>query len=255
MIGVKIETEVLQRKLTRLEREQLPFALSLAINRTADIVKGAESDQIRDVFDRPTPFTQKATLLSRPANKRGPFTRDVFLRNEATKGTPPVKYLAPEVRGGSRRHKRYERVLQRAGILGASEFTVPGNGARLNVYGNMSAGQIVQILSVLKANTTSGFNANQTKRSKARNKKPREYFVARRGAVTSGGVSRWPRLPEGIWERYGAYGARVRPVLLFVDSASYTARFRFTPVAERVYREQFAHQFRAALRQAVGSAR
>ena len=250
MIAAQIDTSLLSRKLSALQLEQLPFAVSLAINKAAAKVRQKEELNLKFALDRPTPFTLRSVLLTRPANKRGPFERD-----EAAKGTPPVKYLRPLVRGGGRRKKRFERALEAAGILGRNEYTVPGKGARLNQYGNMSAGQIVQVLSALKAFNESGFLANRSSRPGARkNARTKGYFVARRGRLTSRGNERWTsRLPEGIWENYGR--GKVRPILLFVRPPRYTPILKFREVAEQAWRQEFAGEFRSAMRTALRSAR
>lgn len=260
MIRIQVEIDLLRRKMSALEKDQLPFAMSLAINRTAEIVRGAEIDQFRTQFDRPTPFTMRSVLLTKPAKKRGPEHRDVFLRNEATKGTPPVKYLNPEVKGGTRRKKGFERQLERAGILFPGEYAVPSRTMTLDAYGNVPGPQIVRILSALRSFEEKGFKANQTTRSAKRNKRAaklaKSLFVVRRGRMTSGGARRFaPQLPEGIWQRSGPNGSVIKPLFVFVDAATYQSRLPFTQTAERVYRQQIAKQFRAALRQAVGTAR
>ncbi|MDF5999583.1 hypothetical protein P4050_14390 [Pseudomonas aeruginosa] len=47
--------------------------------------------------------------------------------------------------------KASERNLRARGILPAGMFVVPAEGARLDQYGNMSRGQMIQILSGLGA--------------------------------------------------------------------------------------------------------
>jgi hypothetical protein len=255
MIAAQIDTTLLSRKLSELQLQQVPFALSLAINKVAATVREKEELNLKFAINRPTSFTVRSVLLSRPANKRGPFQRDVFLRDEATKGTPPAKYLEPLVRGGPRRKKRFERALEAAGILGRNEFTVPGKGARLNQYGNMSAGQIVQILSGLKAFSETGFIANRSSRPGARkNARTKGYFVARRGRLTERGRERGSsRLPEGIWQNYG--NRKIRPLLLFVRPPRYQPILKFRQVAEQVFRSDFSKEFSQALRQSLRTAK
>jgi len=63
---------------------QIPFATSLAINRTAQKVKVAQEKEIKDVFDRPTPFTQNS-LFIKTSNKVN-LTASVKLKDQAFKG-------------------------------------------------------------------------------------------------------------------------------------------------------------------------
>ena len=75
-------------------------------------------------------------------------------------------YLVPQVDGGQRKLKGFERAI------GEGEL-VPALGAKLNQYGNVSPGQIRQILSVLgKAEASAGYSANITSRSRRRNRHP-----------------------------------------------------------------------------------
>ena len=58
----------LKRTLSDIERRQLPFATSLALTRTALMVKAAEVEEMKRVFDAPTRFTLNS-LFVRPAKK------------------------------------------------------------------------------------------------------------------------------------------------------------------------------------------
>lgn len=70
---------------------------------------------------------------------------------------------------------------------------MPGRSAKLDRYGNLPYGTVVQILSVLRAaEYMSGYNANITQRSKKRNRKARDYVIFR---------NRKGKLPAGVYER------------------------------------------------------
>ncbi len=122
------------RRLNNLANE-IPFAASKALNDTAKEVKQEEVREIDRVFDRPTPYV-KNSLYVYPSSKTK-LVAEVSFKDRQQ------KIMAPHVYGGTRVMKRSEKLL--------GEYYVPGQGARLNQYGNMSPGQVTQVLSALKS--------------------------------------------------------------------------------------------------------
>lgn len=243
-IDAKFDADRLLKKLSDVEKRQLPFATSKALNLTAKEVKTEVRKEMPRVFDRPTPFTLNSVYMS-PATKKELYA-EVWLKDFAPKGTPAVEYLAPQVYGGPRRQKRSERWLQWRGILPSGMFWAPGSGARLNQYGNISGGRITQMLSALKAFPEVGYMANITERSKKRNRKPRDYFAARPNRS---------HLPPGVYERYGRKQRNIRPVLAFIRQPYYRPRLPFFTIARRVHAREFGRQFEKSWREALGTAR
>lgn len=190
------------------------------------VVEGvfAEQDKIRGIFDRPKPLTQKAVLYRRATSDS--LTAWVFIRDEAAKGTPPSKYLMPQVLGGPRGVKRFEAALRAIGVMRGDEFAVPAIGYKRDAYGNVPGSTIVSILSQLKAHRDVGFMMNETAPSAARNRRSGKvrYFVpsGRRAEKAIG------RLPRGIYERRGN---TVRAVFMFVKQPSYRKRYDFGQAA------------------------
>ncbi|GMW07889.1 MAG: hypothetical protein AMXMBFR8_26850 [Nevskiales bacterium] len=234
MFRVEIDTREWEQLLRRMAR-QLPYATSRALNATAKIAQEEERKEIGRVFDAPTPFTQKATFVTYATKER--LHADVFLRDEAVKGTPPAKFLLAQIAGGPRAPKRHELALRSAGILGSREFTAPGKDMRLNRYGNLSAGTYVKILSQLRASRDPTQNAPLGKVG-------RRYFY-----------SRGEHLPRNIYERYGARARKARPALAIVKQPVYSKRLDFQGVVERTARVHFPREFHRALRQALKTAR
>lgn len=238
--------------LDDVQREQMPFATALALTRTAALVKEAELREIDDVFDRPTPYTRNS-LFTKPATKRD-LNAYVWLKDDrAGSGTPATQYLSPNIAGGLRTLKRFETMLRGRGLLPDGYYAVPGSAATFDAFGNMSRGQIIQILSYFKTFNVAGYSANITDKRKGklargtRSKVGYVYFVGRPGDG---------KLPLGIWQRFNlGHGTAIKPVILFVRSARYDAIFDFAFVAERVVEREFPRQFEAALRQALATAR
>ena len=233
-----------------LEKKHVQFATRVGLTRTAMKVKAAEEREMRDVFDRPTPFTM-SSLSVRPATASNP-TAEVKLKDFAAKGTPATSFLAAQLKGGSRKAKRFERALLSAGALPPGYHAVPGSGAKVDAYGNMDRGQIVQILSYFNSFPEVGYKANMTdkrRQSLARGSKTKQgysYFVGSPG----------DRLPLGVYQRFGfARGSAIRPVLIFVPSARYEATFDFDYVAKITIDKEFATEFTKALAEARSTAR
>jgi hypothetical protein len=235
-LSVKSNVAQLARSL-RIEREDLPKRVASALTWTVlEVRKGLQAEMQR-VFDRPTPFTLNAFFV-KPA-RANDLTAVVWLKDRTATGGP--HYLEPQIFGGARPLKAFERRLQRARILPVGMYAVPGEGARLDRYGNMSSGQIVQILSQLRTFTEAGFDAHptQSKRSRRNVKRAGQFFAGRPG----GG-----RLPLGVWQKQGN---KIKPVLVFVRAPRYGQRFKFYEVSERISREQFPLQFERAAREAA----
>lgn len=239
--------QTLDRRLVR----QIPFASARALTRTAQLVQAAEVHEISDVFRQPTPYTLSAVAL-RPATKESQSAY-VWIKSDSAKGTPAEKYLSAEIEGGSRSLKRFELALRSVGALPDSYYAVPGSGAKVDSYGNMDRGQIVQILAFFKAFPEAGYRANITTAGRQRLAKGTKakqgfaYFVGR----PAGG-----KLPLGVWQRTSfAHGSSIRPVLIFVPSVLYEPIFDFYFVASTIITRNMDKEFRSALADAVASAR
>lgn len=190
------------------------------------VVEGvfAEQDKIRGIFDRPKPLTQKAALYRKATNET--LTAWVYIRDEASGGTAPAKYLMPQVLGGTRGAKRFEVALRAMGIMQPDEFAIPAAGFKRDAYGNVPGSTIVQILSQLRAHRDVGYLMNETAPSGARNRRSGKarYFVPA-GYRAEKGLG---RLPRGIYERRGN---AIRAVFVFVKQPSYRKRYDFGQAA------------------------
>lgn len=246
---IKIELSGVNKmieSLTDFEKQHLPFATAKALTKTGQEVKAGLVKEMESVFDRPTPYTLDALML-RPATKSN-LVAFVWLKDFAGKGTPAVKYLWAQVVGGSRNLKRFESALQRVGALPRNMFITPGEGADLDQYGNMSKGQIVQILSYFQAMGEQGYRANMTDAGRARlkrgSKKKRgfEYFIPEPGS----------RLRPGIYKRLGfSHGSAIKPVLIFIKAPGYEKRFKFFEVGQRIAAARLPINLNDALSQAI----
>ena len=230
-------------KLTNALMKQIPYAMAVALTRTAQIAQSNIVIAMQLVFDAPTPYTLNSTYVS-PATKEN-LVSEVKLKDEAYKGTPATKYLAPEVFSGARRAKGMEVNLRALMKIGSNQFLVPGRRAPLDQYGNVTGGFVQKVLSSLGAQSDT--YANMTKRSKAKAEaagRSREFFI---GTSPSGAQQ------LGIWERRGR---RLWPIFIIVDRAPmYKQRLRFYEIANEVYNREYQKLFKDALADAIATAK
>ena len=216
--------------------------------------------EVEKVFDRPTPYTRNAFFI-KPATK-AKLIATVGLKDElaTSKGTPASKYLAPQIFGGQRRIKRFEKALVYAGIMPPGMIAVvpnkPSWAATIDPYGNISSGLIVRLLSYFRAFGQQGYSANMTDKGRkriAKRGKSANGFSSINGVVyfVSNGSG---HLPRGIWAKRGTHGVDVAPVLLFVKPARYIRRLKFFKIALEVVDKNIVNQFNESLKIALSKA-
>ena len=249
--------------------KQVRFAASVAANQALGAGRRAVQQRMGQVFDRPTPYVVRGAVAVENTT-RDKLEGALSLATTATESgnVPPGKPLLAEVKGGTRRLKRSELLLQGKGLMPRGYLTVPGRGARTDAYGNVQRGQILEILAwfqtfTVRQSARGQRNAwrdniteagRQRKRLGTRNRVGREYF-----AVVPG--DRKTRLKPGIYQRQvagryvGPVGQRPVAVLLFVPRAQYAKRLDFVEQAEAAIAGAFANAFRTALRRALETAR
>ncbi len=229
MVKVEFDFDALTAKLTDLEKRGLPAALSRAMNDSAFQVRDEWRRVMPHVFDRPTPLTLNAVLVKK-GNPQSPAA-EVFIRDEANKGTPPSEYLRTEAAGGARYRKGSERLIGR--------YWVAGKGARLDQYGNVPGSVITAILSDIRAHPDSysrSTPSSRKKRARRKNKRGGQYFVV---------TKRQGKLRAGVYERINTgFGSAVRTILFFVPRApQYRKRFDALKLATDIFEDRFKANF------------
>lgn len=227
-------------QLGNVRRDQIPYATSLAINRTARDVALRLQAEMATVFDRPTPFTLKAIQVKDSNKYRLPLMAIVELRDDAAKGTPPTKYLWAEIFGGPRRPKRSEKAMQYRGILPSGMFIVPGPGMKLDAYGNIPDGTMTAIMDALGSNVLDPLQ-NATRKTKTR----------RRNLSGNVFVGKPNGRHLGVYKREGR---RITALLFFVRQPFYPQRFRFFDIAIREAQAKFGANFGEAWARAMATA-
>jgi hypothetical protein len=243
-------------------QKQARFATSRALNATANVVRDNLRAEARRVFDRPTPYIVNSFKVRRYSS-RDNLEAEIGATYMGGKGVDPERLLEAEIAGGPRRLKSSERALQRAGILPGGHFTVPGEAAPLDQYGNIKGSFLVQLLSYFQAFSEQGYKANMTGKRKAQLAKRGtnargfrtingvEYFVAY-GRLRGGKTK---HLHPGIWSRSGTHGSNVKPVLMFVRRPNYKPRLNIERVAERAVSSTFGPAFGRSFEDALRTAR
>lgn len=255
-LKMAFDVEGVKRELTVTMMAKVPDAMALALSSTGQDVKKAQETEIGRIFDRPTPFTRRAIRM-------WPATRDklksvVWLRDDKEGGLRPSNYLTPNIDGGGRKLKRSERLLTDAGILPAGWRTVPAQGARFDSYGNISSGQIVQILSYLKTFRADSKRSNMTdaKRDRMAGGRAGRSYGRAYLVVSPNGSARTRHLTPGVYEQIRTgFGTAIRPVLIFVSRARYRGRWRFDEIGDKVISDRYTMRVDQALTRVMGLTR
>lgn len=221
---------------------QYPFAVASALTKTAGDVQAAIYDEQRSRFDRPTPYTMKALFIKKatPQNQ----TAEVAVKDRLYSKTSrsPADILGHQYYGGQRKRKAIEVYATRAGLIGPSEFLVPSEYAKKDAWGNMSRGQVAQIMSQIRIGIDQYQYATKSSRSKLNQKKAGAYFWSRGG-----------HLARGVWLRDGRF--EVVPVLMVESTVTYRQLIDVQGIGQRTAARTFDANFAASWRRALATAR
>lgn len=260
MLKIKVTgLKEMQAEVNDLIKHRIPKMTAIALTQTAKSLEGALRTEMRSRFDRPTPWALNG-LFTKSATPSDLNAHVWFKDDRAVgTGTPAVKFMWSEVHGGPRSLKRYEKALQRFGVLPGGYYTVPGKGLKLDRFGNIPTGKITEILTGVRAlqgmsDTTFGGVMGGFK---LRKKTTANFFVVK---VRQGGLEPgiWERVPEGsasyqggqamqkgkargehYYKGVGRVGSNlimargVRPILMFVKAPRYTQRLPFYDISQK----------------------
>lgn len=272
---VSFDLGELDRFLTQMQRDRVPAAATRALNDNAFGYRKQLQATMASSFDRPTPYTLRAFVVDK-AGARAAMQADTYrimglpspapsgrieahvrLSHDANKqGLEPYDTIGHQFTGGDPAFTGFERALRRIGVLPPGWHAVPGGGVRLNGYGNVSPGLIVQLISYFQAFGEQGYRANASERTRKRragkgvveytdiaSRQARkvktiagvEYFISRgRGEFTGARTwksGRMQHLPPGIYARTGIHGSTLRCIFKFVPSTRYRQRVDILAVA------------------------
>ncbi len=259
--SVKVDTAEMERAVAEWGedmRRAVEIAGQRAVMKTAYKVLEAEQKEMARVFDRATRFTINAFRVAAGGREamQGGQMRAVAGSTIAAEVKPKDgywyradNYLNTQIVGGDRKAKAFERALAARGLLPPGWLAVPGQKAKLDGNGNMSVGEIKQILSWFNsAEPYAGSTQNMTDATRAKRRKGTrtklgfEYFAVVPGrTLRSGGRQ---QLHPGVYRRtFFGFGAAIEPILIFIQSASYKPRFDFYGIGQRVVADNFGRLF------------
>lgn len=223
MIRVELNTQELTRQLDDIGRRQIPFATARALSSLGKKLAVIQQSETNKAIDRPNPFTQKQSIYSTAADKRGPFEITVGYKQKQ------AAYLAPLL-GGDRRQRPVEVRAQ-----GGVQYVVPGKalssgigGIKLDRYGNVPQQDLI---SLLNQDNTYGTAL-------------RFFRGTPKGSQGFG---------DGVYARVDN-NKKIVPLLLFVTDAQYQKRLDFSE-AQKAAVELWPKEFEAALASALATAR
>lgn len=242
MITITVDTRETTRWLNDLERKQIPFATSAALNKTARLAQAGIKDEMQRVLDRPKPYTLNGTFVANSTKYN--LTATVGLKDKAAgSGRAAGVYLRPLVAGIPRRQTGWERALQSIGAIPPGMRAVPAGGARLDGYGNLSKTLVTEIMGALRTRL-------RTFKGKGKRAHAVGYFVVKPGDPRS------RHLEPGIYSRVERAGENViRPVVIFVSRTSYRPIIKLESTVRAAVEKNFAREFQSALDMALASAR
>jgi hypothetical protein len=137
--SITVDSKDLQRKLAAFPG-QVRFATARALTATASAAVKDLQTEMKRVFANPTPFTLRATYVK--SATKADLT--AWVQPRVGSGRPASTWLSPEILGGPRNQKAFEKSLA---VISGNQFALPGKDAKLDQYGNLSRSTITQILS------------------------------------------------------------------------------------------------------------
>lgn len=198
----------------------MPYAAATALTKAAKHGQRAVIEQMPQAFRNPVAYTLNATRIEVATKDK--LSARIAVKDQRAGGTRPESFLLPEVEGGPRSEKGFERALRFAGILMSGERAMPGAGLALDANGNVPASMVRTIL-------------RQVTRGGAGQKRAA-------GGIFAGAVGR--KQTRGVWQREGR---RIKPLFIFTQNQPvYRPRLDFTGAAAAAVRENFASDFYAA---------
>ena len=208
------------------------YAASAALNDTAFDVRARWKEQMKRVFNNPRPYAFNSGRVMRKANKNS-LEVLVGLEDSGGKGTAPDKFLAPQIYGGGRSQKRFEKaILRKFPRFGADTYFVPAKNNRsiLDKYGDLRGGFVTRMLSHLSAFGEQGYKSN------IKDPKKSLFFpIYQKGDFGN--------LPPGIYKRDSIGSQNFEAVLIAVRRPQYRKRFHYFEAVRKSIRVKFMPSF------------
>jgi hypothetical protein len=219
-IDIRSDVKDLTKSLNRIQRKQIPFATSRAINTLAFDVRKTLQDGLDIHMDRPTPYTKRGVQVEKSTKKdlvaEVGFRSKTFGkgRGEATQAS----YMKRQIEGGTRKARSK-----------AIPVPVPKN-LKTNKYGSIVRGKVKRLLQ----------------------DKDKYFSGVPKGIPDAPGI--WQRMPANS-KRKKNRGGKIRMVIAWEPKTQYKSRFPFKRIVETTIKTNFRRRFDFELREALKTAR
>ena len=221
-MDLKFQYDLAAIKFPERLAKELKFAAVVSLTRTAQDIKSGAVQKMRDVFDRPTPWTLNS-LAVKPATKQDPVA---YVRKKEFGANSAGHILSPHIDGTTRGKRRSEQAL--------GENVVTGKSMPTDKYGNLTASTYTKILSQLKVTSDATQRATNSKRSR-RSRKNEAYF--KQGNV--------------IYQRKGK---TILPALILTRPPNYRKTFPYFETGQATFDRVFPTHFNPAVERAIQAA-
>ncbi len=229
-LSIRSNIKDIERKVSRLAFQQIPFATTLTLNRLVSIVQTAEVKNEQAVLDRPTPFTTRSIRVKRAT--KGARVAEVVMQGIA------AKYLDPYQFGGKN-------------VLNSKALLVPIAAAGdLNQYGNLPR----NLLKSLKGRSDIFIGPVKTKAGVVSGVWQRITVQGGHALVQRGG--RLVKTRKGLHQaQEGTTAHKLKLLIRFEDAHPAKQFLDWFGVAQGVINKNFNREFGKALALAIATAK
>jgi hypothetical protein len=217
-VVIKSNIEQVTKNLSRIQRKQIPFATSMAINDTAFGLQKEIKRQMPIKLDRPTPWTISGVLVRK--SKKTDLEAYVYMAG--ARGLPKSsldrnQYIKYQVSGGTRHPKK-------------RKIPVPYKNIKANKYGSMPKGKVKSLIA------------------------KRDVFVGNVKGI-DGIWQRGHYDQSGAFYTTKGRASSVRLLVAFENNADYKPKLPYQRISEGYTAHKFEPNFRRALAKALASAK
>lgn len=124
------------KRLGQYERE-IPFVVAKSLTQIAKATQADLKAGMEEAFDKPTRYTLNS-LAIKPATKTSLFSA-IFFKDGS--GNSAFDYLQPQIEGGERKIKPFEKVLSTKSKVQRKQL-LPSKNIKTNRFGNITKGRI-----------------------------------------------------------------------------------------------------------------
>lgn len=139
------------KTLNSFKKAQLQFATATALNQLVFELKKDETEEMQRTFNKLARFTEKAPRYTKATKES--LSADFFLLDNSDRGQSPSRYLAPQVYGGEVYVTRFNRRLQRMGVIQEPAYVLYWTATEYRA----TPGLLQRILFDLKSEKSTGF--------------------------------------------------------------------------------------------------